>query len=143
MHHHVRYPEPSNRKEFDMDWLEAFHIIFMVAWMVTLIMMPRLINEPANTAALQGRLMTMGHGAMLATIGLGVWLLITHPGYLSMGWMHAKLTLVLALVIFHAWCWQRVRSTTTDKPQGMPAWAGSAPIVALVVIVSLAVVKPF
>lgn len=126
-----------------MDWLEAFHIIAMVAWMVTLIMIPRLINEPTNTAVLQGRLIRMGHGSMLATIGLGVWLLITHPGYLSMGWMHAKLSLVLALVIFHGWCWQRVRHGTADKPERMPAWAGSAPIVALVLIVSLAVVKPF
>jgi putative membrane protein len=124
-----------------MDWIEAFHIIFMVAWMVTLIMLPRLINEPANTTALQGRLMNMGHVAMLATIALGVWLLITHPGYLSMGWMHAKLTLVVALVVFHGWCWQRVRSHR--EGQTMPAWAGTAPIVALVLIVSLAVVKPF
>ena len=130
-----------------MDWLEAFHIIFMVAWMVSLIMIPRLTNEPANTTALQGRLIKMGHGAMLATIALGVWLLITHPGYLSMGWMHAKLTLVLALVVFHGWCWRRVGAATErhqhNSSQAMPGWAGTVPIVALVLIVSLAVVKPF
>ena len=124
-----------------MDWMEAFHIIFMVAWMVTLIMVPRLLNEPADTTALQGRLMKMGHGAMVATIALGVWLLITHPGYLSMGWMHAKLTLAVALVVFHGWCWRRVRGQR--EGQTMPAWAGTAPIVALVLMVSLAVVKPF
>ena len=91
-----------------MLWVKALHIVFVVTWFAGLFYLPRLYiyHQEANASALrecfkimEGRLLLITHiGAVLA-LGFGIALLFISPGYLQQGWLHAKLTLVLFLLV--------------------------------------------
>ncbi len=90
-----------------MLWLKAFHIVFVVTWFAGLFYLPRLFMYHAaatDTVSIE-RFQTMEKrlfaimtiGATL-TLLFGISMLSVVPGLLQAGWLHAKLTLVLALI---------------------------------------------
>lgn len=140
-----------------MLWIKAFHIIFMVTWLAGLLYLPRLFvyhadatDEPgrARFCVMEKRLsILMSIGAAL-TIGLGVWLLVLFGGdwLAHNAWMHAKLGLVLLLVIYHGWCQIQVKKFRQNRASHSSRFyriANEVPSVLLVLIVILVVVKPF
>jgi protoporphyrinogen IX oxidase len=136
--------------------LKAFHIVFVVTWFAGLFYLPRLFVYHAVTTDTVGIerfkvmerrlfiLMTLG-GTLAALFG--ILMLASLPGYyLRMGWMHAKLGLVLLLVGYHIWCRKLVQAFAEDRnphSQRWYRWFNEAPSVLLIAIVILAVVKPF
>ena len=63
-----------------------------------------------------------------------------------MGWVHAKLSLVLLLIFYHGWCRVLVTAFAQDRnahSQRWYRWFNEAPSVLLIAMVILAVVKPF
>ena len=89
-----------------MLWLKAFHVIFMVTWFAGLFYLPRLFvyhaaaedDATRNTLkVMERKLLVMMHIGGTLTLLFGVLLILNWPGFLSMGWMHAKLALVLVL----------------------------------------------
>ena len=78
------------------------------------------------------------------TIFFGVWLL---QGYgMTGGWLHAKLTLVLALVIYHIYCGKLLIDFKHNRNQHghvFYRWLNEMPVIALIIIVILVEVKPF
>jgi protoporphyrinogen IX oxidase len=138
-----------------MLWLKAFHVVFVVMWFAGLFYLPRLFvyhcvatDAPSieRFKIMERRLFAiMTIGALLAAT-FGVSMLIAAPGLLSFGWMHAKLTLVLALIGYHVWCYRLMLSFRTDSnrhSQRWYRWFNEAPSLLLIAIVLLAVVKPF
>ncbi|MGE0115876.1 MAG: protoporphyrinogen oxidase HemJ [Steroidobacteraceae bacterium] len=136
-------------------WLKAFHVVFVVTWFAGLFYLPRLFVYHAVATDAPGierfkvmerRLyILMSMGASLATL-FGILMLMAAPGYLHMGWVHAKLTLVLLLIGYHLWCRQLVRAFAADRnphSQRWYRWFNEAPSLLLIAIVVLAVVKPF
>ncbi len=105
-----------------MLWIKSFHIIFVVAWFAGLFYLPRLFVYHTRVGADEERaderfklmerklfgIMTVGG---VGAAGFGFWLLWGFGAdYFGAGWwMHAKLTLVALLVVFHAWCWALMR----------------------------------
>lgn len=92
-------------------WLKAFHLIFMVAWFAGLFYIFRLFvyhakfqYEPkmreAYTLMERKLLYIIMHPAMALTILFGFLLIAQNPSVLSAPWFHAKLLLVLFLVIY-------------------------------------------
>ncbi len=138
-----------------MQWLEAFHIIFVVTWFAGLFYLPRLFVYAAENPdgprfellkTMQPRLLGITHIGAAVAIALGISLLIAEPYYLTMGWMHAKLTLVLGLIGYHLWCTRIVgifaRGANTRSSRWY-RWFNEVPAVFLILIVILVVVKPF
>lgn len=98
-------------------YLKAVHIIFIVTWFAGLFYMPRLFvyiieshikPEPEKSILLrQLNLMAsrLWYGitwpSAIITLGMGTSLLINQPEWLSMGFMHMKLTLVFLLYLYH------------------------------------------
>jgi putative membrane protein len=136
-------------------WLKALHVVFVVTWFAGLFYLPRLFVYHANSSDLislerfkvmERRLyILMSLGATLAAL-FGVLMLVAVPDYLHMGWLHAKLTLVLLLIGYHFWCRQLVRAFATDRNRHSSRWYrgfNEAPSLLLIAIVILAVVKPF
>lgn len=93
---------------------KALHLIFMVAWFAGLFYMPRLFIYQTEAADGKGqgvvdqlklmakrlwRIITWP--AFILTLGFGIWMLILNPAYLSMPWMHLKLTFVALLIGYH------------------------------------------
>ena len=137
-----------------MLWIKAFHIIFVVTWFAGLFYLPRLFvyHAMAQDAISQERFKVMERklyygimapGAVLS-IASGLWLWL---GYERTGaWLHAKLVLVAALIGYHLWCGKLIN----DFKQGRNArshvwyrWFNEVPTVILLLVVILAVVKPF
>jgi putative membrane protein len=85
--------------------------------------------------------------SMVATVVFGVWLLSYNwSGYFSQGWLHAKLTLVVLLIIYHFYCGHLVKVFRDDqntRSHVFYRWFNELPVFVLLAVVILAVVKPF
>ncbi|MDP9139997.1 MAG: CopD family protein, partial [Pseudomonadota bacterium] len=95
---------------------------------------------------MERRLYALTTIGMIGTWVFGITLLMMTPGYLQMGWFHAKLTLVLALSGYHGWLKGRLRAFTEQRNNKSARYyriANEVPAVAMVVIVIFVVVKPF
>lgn len=144
-----------------MLWLKAFHIVFVVTWFAGLLYLPRLFVyhrqlEPGETQAhtrfvtMERRLLAITHLGGGLAIGFGIallaWWMRHAPDYAAQGWLHAKLTLVALLVVFHGYCVVLARrfATGTALPGvGWLKWFNEVPALLLIVVVILVVVKPF
>jgi putative membrane protein len=137
-----------------MLWLKAFHIVFVVTWFAGIFYLPRLFLYHAaatDTVSIE-RFQTMEKrlfaimtiGATL-TLLFGVSILSVVPGLLQAGWLHAKLTLVLALIAYHGWCYLLMRDLRNGRKRSSTWYRvfNEVPSVLLIAIVVLAVVKPF
>jgi putative membrane protein len=138
-----------------MLWLKAFHIIFVVTWFAGLFYLPRVYVYHALTTDAVGKerfktmerklFVMMTIGATL-TIVFGVATLMMVPAFLSMGWLHAKLTLVVLLLGYHAWCYRLLVAFRNDANRHSDRWLrlfNEVPTLFLIAIVLLVVVKPF
>ena len=138
-----------------MLWLKAFHVVAMVTWFAGLFYLPRLYVYHADAGdwisverfrVMERRLFALMTIGALATIVLGVAMVVAAPGYLRMGWLHVKITLVLLLVVYHAFCYKFLRDFAHDRRAHTAKWFrifNEVPSLLLVGIVVLAVVKPF
>ena len=136
-------------------WIKSFHVIFVVAWYAGLLYLPRLFVYHAQTSDEPGQgrfvvmerrlfgIMTVGAAGAIA---FGLWTLALLPGYLSAGWMHAKLLLVALLLGFHAYCLRWMRGLRAEPGRYSPRFfrvVNELPALVLVAAVILVVVKPF
>lgn len=139
-----------------MLWIKALHIIFVTSWFAGLFYLPRIFVNHAmvNDTQTIERLALMEHKlyrfmlplAVLA-LGFGFWLMFGF-GFLQAGggWLHAKLTLVIGLIIYHWYCGRIMRDFKANKNKRSHIWYrwfNEIPVIALTLIVILVVVKPF
>jgi putative membrane protein len=137
-----------------MPWVKAFHIIFMVTWFAGLFYLPRLFvyHAMSSDAASIERFKIMErklfYGIMtpgaVITVILGLWLWL---GYgIGGGWMHAKLALVIVLILYHLYCAKLLVDFKHDrntKTHVWFRWFNEFPVLILIAVVILVVVKPF
>ncbi len=138
-------------------WLKALHIIAVIFWMAGMAYLPRLFvyhadsligSDKSETLKIMERRLLRGiiNPAMLATLLFGGLMLWAAPDLLKQGWFHAKLTLLLAMFALHGiysrWRKQFERDANTHSARFYRIW-NEAPPVLVVLIVILAVVKPF
>ncbi|KAF0804558.1 hypothetical protein A167_03681 [Alcanivorax sp. S71-1-4] len=139
-----------------MLWVKAFHLIAVITWFAGLFYLPRLFvyHAMAEDSASRERFKIMERKlyrgimtpSMIATLGLGIWLLYLNPAWLKMGWMHAKLTLVVLLVGYHHVCLAYMKKFAADantKSHVFYRWFNEVPVLFLIAIIILVVVKPF
>lgn len=137
-------------------WVKAFHIIAVVTWFAALFYLPRLYVYHAmaedRTGIARFKVMErkLYRGIMtpsaIVAVGLGIWLLILIPGWLSQGWMHAKLVLVALLIGYHVYCGHLLKQFRDDRNTRSHRWYrvfNELPVLVLIAVVVLAVVKPF
>jgi protoporphyrinogen IX oxidase len=140
-------------------WVKAAHIIFVIFWMAGLLLLPRyLVHHQAalgtpEAGAWEAREALLRRMILSPSIA-AVWLLglalAAHVGLFDgapgLGWLHAKLLAVLLLSGYHGWAVGYARRLARGRgglaPHRLRA-IGEVPALAVVVIVVLAVVKPF
>lgn len=143
-----------------MDWygvVKALHVISVIAWMAGMFYLPRLFVYHAEAGpgtpqsetfkVMERRLLrAIMNPAMIATWVFGVAMLVLIPGWLSDGWLHAKLTLVVVMTVVHHLYARWRKAFDRDENQRSPgfyrAW-NEVPTVLLVLIVFLVILKPF
>ena len=139
-----------------MFWIKSLHLIFVISWFAGLFYLPRLFvyHAMSSDAASHERFCIMErklyrgimNPAMIATYVFGAWMLYLTPGWLSQGWLHAKLTLVILLTGYHHMCGaQRKRFAAGTNTRGhiYYRWFNEVPVLILALVLVLVVVKPF
>lgn len=137
-------------------WVKAFHIVAVIAWMAGMLYLPRLFvyhceTTPGSTESerfkrMERRLLRIIiNPAMIAVWVLGLTLgLLGH--WWTSHWLQAKFALVLILSGLHGlyarWMKAFDRDANTHSARFYRAW-NEVPALLLIVIVVLAVVKPF
>ncbi|HEX3950294.1 MAG TPA: protoporphyrinogen oxidase HemJ [Steroidobacteraceae bacterium] len=138
-----------------MLWLKALHVIAVITWFAGLFYLPRLYiyhvdaKDQISTQrfeTMERRLFTiMSIGAALSII-FGVSMLIASPGYLQMLWLKIKLLCVALVIAYHAYCYKLMRDLAAQRNTRSAKWLrafNELPALLLIIIVILAVVKPF
>lgn len=140
-----------------MLWVKALHLIAMVCWFAGIFYLPRLFVYHAACEDQPGRdrfkimerklYRGITTPSMVATVIFGVWLISYNTaGYLSQGWLHAKLSLIVLLIIYHFYCGRLVRVFRDDRNTRSHVfyrWFNEIPVFILVAVIILATVRPF
>jgi putative membrane protein len=138
-----------------MLWIKSLHIVLVASWFAGLFYLPRIFvnlameTEPAAIA----RLLTMARKLFrfmtfiaVPALACGLWLLLVVGIGRGQGWMHAKLGIVVLIIIYHAYCgillgrFQRGENTRSDRWYRM---FNELPVLGLLGATLLVVVKPF
>ncbi|MFN3833701.1 MAG: protoporphyrinogen oxidase HemJ [Allorhizobium sp.] len=137
-------------------WIKALHVIAIISWMAGMLYLPRLFiyhsdceptSDQARTfAVMEVRLMrVIMTPAMIVSWVLGLYLAWQVFGFQG-GWLHAKIAAVFALSGVHGYFAKAVRSFGRGEYIRTPRYwrmMNEAPTLLMIMIVVLAVVKPF
>jgi putative membrane protein len=138
------------------EWLKAFHVIAVIAWMAGMLYLPRLFvyhcdAEPGSKQSetfkvMERRLLkAIINPAMMATWLLGLWLAYD-SGFFRAGWFHAKFALVIVLSALHGFLSRTVKDFAADRNRRSQKFyriINEVPAVLMAAIVILVIVKPF
>lgn len=137
-------------------WLKAGHLIFAIFWIAGLFMLPRffvyhhaaLVGSPEDAAWIE-REKRLKRIILLPSIivlwVLGLTLAMTVDAF-SMGWFHAKFLILLILSGFHGWMSAVAKKLAKgERPLSEKTLriVNEVPSIAVILIVILAVVRPF
>ena len=143
------------------NWVKAFHIIAVIAWMAGMLYLPRLFvyHCAAEKGSVQSEtfkvmerrlLRAIVNPAMIATWVFGLWLACliadSPSGWMVPGWLMAKLVLVVLLSALHGFLARWVKDFAADRnrhSQNFYRIINEIPTVLMIGIVLLAVLKPF
>lgn len=140
-------------------WMKALHLVAVVTWFAALFYLPRLYvyhamardkgeQQAIDYFTVMERKLYRGimTPSMIAVLLFGGTMLYLTPGWLSQGWMHIKLTLVALLVAYHHVCLIYLKQLAEErctKSHRFFRVFNELPVIALLIIVFLAVLKPF
>lgn len=137
-------------------WVQAAHIIFVVAWMAGLLMLPRLrvyqlastpgepLFETMREATTRLRRIILTPATVLVW-ALGLTMIALNPGLLSQPWFHAKLLLVTLITGTYGWMiaiGRRVDAASGDVSEKRLRLFNELPFVLMIVVVILVTLKP-
>ena len=143
------------------EWIKAFHIIAVIAWMAGMLYLPRLFvchcvaekgSVQSETFKVMERRLLRGiiNPAMILAIALGLFLAWLGPdsryGWFASGWLQVKIALVLVLSAVHGLFARWVKAFAADAnchSQRFYRIINEVPTVLMIAIVILVVLKPF
>ena len=137
-------------------WVKALHIISVIAWMAGMLYLPRLFVYHAEAAkgseasetfkVMERRLLKAIVNPSMILVFLTGFTLVYLTGDWRDGWWQAKFILVIGLAGLHGYFARCVRSFAEDRnerPARFYRILNEAPTILMILIVVLAVVKPF
>ena len=137
-------------------WVKAVHVLAVIAWMAGMLYLPRLFvyhadapkgSDVSETFKVMERRLLKGivNPSMILVFLTGFTLVYLTEDWRD-GWWQAKFILVLGLAGLHGYFARCVRTFAEDgnkRPARFYRILNEAPTVLMIVIVVLAVVKPF
>lgn len=137
-------------------WFKALHIMAVIAWMAGLFYLPRLFiyhhDKPVGSESsetfkvMEARLYRfIMNPAMMMAWAFGLFI-AWQGGWFSSGWMHVKLLAVVLMTAAHVYFGRAMRAFGRDeRPLTSRHWRmlNEVPAVLMIVIVVMAVLKPF
>ena len=139
------------------DIVKALHILSVISWMVGLLYLPRLFVYHADTEigtvraetfkVMERRLLkAIMTPAMIASFIFGVWIIALNHGLVFETWFQIKVVAVLAMAVCHGKFSKMQRLLENDvKPLSSKTYRiwNEIPTVLMIIIVFMAVLKPF
>ena len=138
-------------------WVKALHVISIITWMAAILYLPRLyvyhaqaedgLDKSETFKVMERRLLrAIGNPSMIAAFGFGIWLIfLVGAGGLG-GWFHVKLLCVIGIAVCHMlfakWRKDFEADRNTRSHTFYRVW-NEVPTVLMLIVVVLAVVKPF
>jgi putative membrane protein len=138
-----------------MLWLKALHVISVITWFAGLFYLPRLFVYHADThdtissdrfVVMERRLFVLMTIGATASLFFGACMLVESTAYLALLWLRVKLLFVLLVIAYHLYCYKLMRDLALARNTHSAKWFrgfNEIPSLLLVIIVILAVVKPF
>lgn len=137
-------------------WIKALHVIAIIAWMAGMLYLPRLFvyHCAAERGSVQSEtfkvmerrlLKAIINPAMITSWVLGL-VLVWQGGWITSGWLLAKLALVLALSAVHGVLARHVKEFAADENERSARYfrvLNEVPTLLMIGIVILVIVKPF
>ena len=138
-------------------YLKAFHIIAVISWMAGMLYLPRLYvyhaqskigSEQSETfKIMENRLLRfIMNPAMILTWLFALLMIAANPDIFSQGWMHVKMTLVILMSVLHMvfskWRKNFAADKNTRDAKFYKIW-NEGPTILMIIIVIMAIVKPF
>jgi putative membrane protein len=137
-------------------WVEALHVVAIIAWMAGMLYLPRLFVYHADAAkgsavsetfkVMERRLLKAIMNPAMVLVFLTGFALVYMTGDWRDGWWQAKFILVLALAALHGFfarCLRAFAEDANERPARFYRILNEAPTVLMILIVVLVVVKPF
>jgi putative membrane protein len=138
-----------------MLWLKALHVISVITWFAGLFYLPRLFVYHADAhdvisldrfVFMERRLFVIMTIGATASIIFGASMLLESTVYFTFLWLRIKLLFVLLVIAYHLICYKLMRDFALLRNRHSARWYrnfNEIPSLLLIVIVILAVVKPF
>jgi putative membrane protein len=139
-------------------WIKALHVIAVISWMAGLLYLPRLFiyhcdaatgSDKSETFKIMERRLyrfIMRPAMIVAWLSALMMLWANFDGLMAQGWIHVKLLLVVFMTGAHhmqgAWL-KRFAADANEKSDKFYRIMNEVPTVLMILIVALAVVKPF
>jgi len=142
-------------------WVKAAHVIFVIFWMAGLFILPRYLvhhqealGDPVQATAWADREARLRRVILTPSL-IVVWVLglalalnlgLAGGDQAGLGWLHAKLLLVLLLTGYHGWAVGYSRKLAAGKGRMTSRqlrMLNEIPAIFVALIVILAVVRPF
>ena len=141
-------------------WVKAAHVIFVIFWIAGMFMLPRYLvyhqeaaPGSAEAQAWVERETKLRHiiltPAMILVWVLGISLAVNaglFSGVAGLGWLHAKLLLVVILSGYHGWAVGYAKKLAAGKPTltgKQLRMLNEVPAILVALIVLLVIVRPF
>jgi putative membrane protein len=138
------------------DWIKAFHVIAVIAWMSGMLYLPRLFvyhtqvapgtPESERFKVMETKLLKVIVNPSMVAVWLSGPLLAWVTGAYMDIWLQAKFVLVLVLSGAHGFfvrCWRDFQNDANTRPERFFRMVNEVPALLMIFIVILAVVKPF
>ena len=140
-----------------MLWVKSFHILFVASWFAGLFYLPRIFVNlamvPAASEAERARLLLMARKLLrfmtilaVPALVLGFVLWLVYGIGQGQGWVHAKLSVVALVGLYHHQCARvlnRFEAGQESHGHVWFRWFNEAPVIMMLAAIVLAVVKPF
>lgn len=139
-------------------WIKAFHVISVISWMAMLFYLPRLFVYHAENMTNKGFVEVVkiqehklyyfiGVPAFWASVISGAAMIWLSPELFHTGiWLHIKLTFALILIAYHFSLKYFLKAFKEDRCTKSGKFFrvyNEVPTIAMIVIVIMAIVKPF
>ncbi len=133
-----------------MLWVKTFHIVLIASWFAGLFYLPRIyVNLAMETdPAARRRLLAMARKLLrfmtiiaVPALACGLWLWLVIGIGQGQGWVHAKLGVVLLLVVYHAYCGHLLKVFERGENRRSDKWYrvfNELPVLGMLAAVALA-----
>lgn len=138
-----------------MTWFIVFHLFGVVFWVGSMLVISSLLGLAADevgaareTLIVAGRrlLRLSANVGALVTVIFGIGIIVLQPAFLTHGWLHVKLLLVVGMLACHFWLYRRVGALENDPgsaSRGAFAMIHGVVSLLLLAILGLVFFQPF